>query len=657
MLEHAAIAVVESSQVGDLEITNELVKAYSLDRWASEFSLMTAGYRDPLDPADAASPEVPFNIVTVAIFAEAKARVFARKLVKGEQGHVHIGGESRPHTETFIQVAARVYAAHGFMVHLRRSVKTTPIWYSSFGIFYEEYQSGDNFTASHSQYFKGGWKPLDGNGQQLLEEEAEIVAEVRALVAGRETIRLESWTSNPLIAQDLDVDVAYREFQRTVIADDLVRGLAEAGQQGFRVSICTMGGSMKATSERLFADWEISTRPRGVVKYFLSDESPRYHDIGSVNGTDIGVDPGKPEIYRKLVAAGGLLKGETDLILLWDPDGDRLNVATRAPGSFRGAAVSAGLRVDDRALGDECIVYFSPNQLYLMLAAFRIQKLREAGHLHDHDWFVGLSYPTTKSLEELAKAEGLNCVRVPVGFKYIGSLCAEIERQLKRGEVVFEMTTGERVSLGKNPRALILCEESGGGTLGGAELLTSRTGKHSMLALREKDGMQLGLLSLCLGAALYTIKPKTSFAEYYCQIVASKGLKCIHYSRADVLLYDEGLTGMALRDAKDEGVKKRDRVMDFFGHLADEHKAGRLSLQEVRQAIVDKAPHYADRLPALTKACRAGDDLLHGMLFEAENLRFLVRASGTDALLRYYVESTDSATVDAIQEMLRSLKI
>ncbi len=655
MIEHSAVTAVKSEEAGHLEFTEDLVNTYHLDRWASEFSLMTAGYRDPLDLDDPFSADVPFNIFTVAILVEAKARVFERKLADGELGHVHIGGETRPHTQDFIRVAARVYAAHRFKVHLRRSVKTTPIWYSSFGVFYEEYQSGDNFTASHSQHFKGGWKPLDNEGQQLLEEEADIVAEVRAIVAGREPIRLASWTSNPLIAEDFDVDDAYLEFQRTVMDDDLIRRITDAGREGFRVTICTMGGSMKATSERLFKALRIPTGAEGVVNYFMSEEDSRFHGIGSVNGTDIGVDPGKPEVYRKLVKESGFMDSKANILLLWDPDGDRLNVVTRAPASIREAAISAGLGVDDDTFGDECIVYFTPNQLYLLLAAFRIQVLRESGHLHDRDWFVGLSYPTTKSLEELAEAEGLKCVRVPVGFKYIGNLCAEVEPQLNGGEAVFETTTGERVHLGKKPRALILCEESGGGTLGGAELLASRTGKHNMLALREKDAMQLGLLSLCLGATLY--RTGTSFAEHYCELVSSKGLTCIHYARNDVLLYDEGLTGSALRDAKDEGLRKRDRVMDFFGHLADEHKARRLSLQELRQAIVERAPQYADRLPPLTRACRAGDDLLHGMLFEAEKLRFLIRASGTDALLRYYVESTDSATVDAIQEMLRNLDI
>ena len=92
-----------------------------------------------------------------------------------------------------------------------------------------------------------------------------------------------------------------------------------------------------------------------------------------------------------------------------------------------------------------------------------------------------------------------------------------------------------------------LCEESGGATMGGAELLTNRSESRRMLALREKDAMQLGLLSMCLGATLYT--RNTSFAQYYCDLVKSKGLKCIHFKREDVLLYDEGLTGTALREA------------------------------------------------------------------------------------------------------------
>jgi phosphomannomutase len=639
-----------ASQSQTIKLTGELVELYGLDKWAEEFSLMTAGYRDRLDPDDANNPDVPFNIVTVAILAQAKARVFKKKVAPGEVGQVHLGGETRPHTQTFIKIAAMVYAADGVKVHLRKTLQTTPIWYSSFGVFYEGYQSGDNFTASHSQYFKGGWKPMDGSGQQLLAEEAEIIAEVRAIVRNRETLQLGPWSPNPLITHDFDVDAAYVAFQNSAIGEKLIAGISEAGRSGFRCSICTVGGSMKATSERLFSRFGISTGSGGVVSYYFGEESSDYHKIGQVGDQNYGVDPSSRRIYRSVGAQQKLLSGETDIVFLWDPDGDRLNVVTKAPISIKDTALAAGLEVDEEQSNQECIVYFTPNQLYVILAAFRIDVLRAAGQLSGRDWFIGLTYPTTKSLEELAAIEGLRCVRVPVGFKYIGNLCQQIEASLTGGDVVFENSIGERISLGRTPRALILCEESGGATLGGSELLTDRSGERSMLALREKDAMQLGLLVLCLAARLH--QPKVSFAKYYCDLVEKKGLKFIHYSRKDVRLYDEALMGDALKAAKEEGLRNRDKIMDFFGKLADDHKAGRLSLQGVQQAINDLTPPDVLRLPAITRACRAGNDLLHGMLFETAELRFLVRASGTDALMRYYVEGRDDASADALQNTL-----
>jgi hypothetical protein len=111
----------------EITITNEIAATYSLDRWAADFWLMTAGYRAPLDPKDIANPEAPFNALTILVCAEAKARVFKRKLTNKEIGHVHIGGEVRPHTQDFIKLASRVYTAHGFVVHLRKQLKTTPI--------------------------------------------------------------------------------------------------------------------------------------------------------------------------------------------------------------------------------------------------------------------------------------------------------------------------------------------------------------------------------------------------------------------------------------------------------------------------------------------------------------------------------------------------
>ena len=629
-------------------LADDVVDRYGLEVWAQAFSLMTAGYRDRLDPNDPDNPDVPFNRLTVAILAEAKARVFERSLREGELASVHLGGEVRPHTQSFIQVAARVYAAHGFRVHLRKGLRTTPIWYSSFGVFHEGLQSGDNFTASHSQFYKGGWKPLDSEGKQLLAEESEIIAEVRAIVRSRMTIRLAPSTSD-LIRHDFDVDEAYRRYLCSVVGEGEIEQIRRAGSRGFRCTVCTLGGSMKATSERLLTALEISTGESGTIDYVLGEEDPEYHRMGHLEGDILGVDPTSPRIYRSVGAQQRLLAGTSNLFLIWDPDGDRVSVVTIAPSSVAAAARRIGLKVDLHADSASCIVYFTSNQLYLMLVAFRLESLRIAGLLDRYNWFVCETYPTSKSIEELARCEGLPVVRVPVGFKHIGDFCRCVEDQLDVGGVRFEMATGETISLGDRPRALILCEESGGATLGSHEMLHSRYGQRKLLALREKDGLQVGLLAIALGSRLFD--QGSSFAAYYCDIISRYKITYTHFLRRDIKLYDEGLMGEQLKQAKAKGLRIRDRKMSFFQQLAEDQSSGRSSLEDVQRALNQRMQDGAEPIPALRRVCPTGE----GILFETEDSWFMIRASGTDAVMRYYIEGTEGDAVAALATTLTTM--
>ena len=634
----------------EITITNEIAATYSLDRWAADFWLMTAGYRAPLDPKDIANPEAPFNALTILVCAEAKARVFKRKLTNKEIGHVHIGGEVRPHTQDFIKLASRVYAAHGFVVHLRKQLKTTPIWYSSFGVAYEEFQSGDNFTASHSQYFKGGWKPMDGSGKQLIVEEAEIVKEVKTIIASLETIRFEPWDSETIL-HDFDVDRAYVAYQKQVIGDGLIQYIRDAGKNGFKTVICTVGGSMKATTERLFDALGITHGDSGVVRYLYGDESSTFHNLGQIDGENFGVDPGKWQIYKNVGIHAPLLSGEADIAIIWDPDGDRIKIASTALLSDKNDLMNIGVEIDERTLNGTCVAYFTPNQLYVMIAAFRLQTLRDENRLKDHDWFIGASYPTTMALAQLAQAEGIRFVQVPVGFKNIGDLCEQIENQ-SGNDVVFKTKTGQDTHLGKKPRAIILCEESGGANLGGPEPLASKNGKNNMLALREKDGMQIGLIMMALAAKL--AKENSTPAAYYASIVKNRAIKWLHYVRKDLTLYDERLLGAPLQNAKLEGIRKRDRTMDFFKTLVDDYKNGNSTLQELRARINRAAPAGVSAVfPDILTVAWIGD----GPMFESADVRFIMRASGTDAVLRYYLEGTHEESLNGVLNLVTQLDI
>lgn len=634
-----------------IRISEQIVASYSLEKWAQSFSLMTAGYRDQLNPSDANDPHVAFNSLIIAILGEAKARVFEQMLASGERAHVHIGGETRPHTQDFIAILSRVYAAHQFTVHLRAQVKTTPIWYSSFGIFYKECQSGDNLTASHSPSYKGGWKPMDWAGKQLLAEEKSIIAEVQSIVRNRDVIDLAPWGDNDSIVYDFDVDGPYVKYQESVVIGKSRDDIKQAVERGFRCAICTVGGSMRATTERLFPMLGIPTGRGGNIEYFYGEEDSQYHQIGK----DVGPDPSKREVYKGIGAQNILLDDKADIVFIWDPDGDRFNIVTLAFTEHAEQAKALGLEVDAYPGTGKSLVYFTPNQLFFMLTAYRITVLKEAELLRAYDWFVAPSISTSRSLSELAAQVDIPIALVRVGFKYMGTLCEWLEKRTDPNEP-FINAIGEKVYIGENPRALIMCEESGGAVFGGTDFLMNESRSKGLISLREKDGMQFGLMTLSLATHLHNTD--RSFADYYCDLIERYDIRNRFFVRRDERLYDEKLPpGSEREKAKGEGFKKRDIIMAFFKRLAEEASLGR-SLDEIRDELNSRLTDRNRALPTPNRVCLVGTGkLLEGTVMEFDSFWFLIRASGTDALLRYYIEGKNKGEIEAYQRTLINLRI
>jgi len=639
----------------EIQLSDEIIDSYRLDAWAETFSLMTAGYRGRLNPNEANDTAEDFNSLIVAILGEAKARVFERKLLCGERAHVLIGGETRPHTQDFIAVLSRVYSAHDMYVHLRAQIKTTPIWYSSFGIFYRGYQSGDNLTASHSPFFKGGWKPMDSSGKQLLAEEKEIISEVRNIVAKRDKIKLAPWEPSDNIIYDFDIDQAYVNYQKSVLIEQSREDIRKAIEKGYRCAICTVGGSMKATTERLFPLLGIPTGDDGTVYYLFGDEDSQYHKLGQNDGKNFGPDPSKPEVYKNIGAQEILLTGKADVVFIWDPDGDRFNIITTTSAKQAEQAKSYGLEVDSYHEADKAIVYFNPNQLFLMLTAYRIDVLKEAGLLEAYNWFVAPSISASRSIAELASKENIPSALVRVGFKYMGTFSEWLENRSSANEP-FINAVGDKIYIGNNPRALIMCEESGGAIFGGTDLIKNETGSKGLIALREKDGMQFGLVTLALTTHLYN--NKQSLADYYCNLLEKNKIRHRFFNRRDVMLYKEDLMDPEkLKRAKSDGEKRRDATMEFFKKLADQAAAGK-PLEEIRDVINLKLAEGYKPVPEVRRICNVGEGKqLEGTLIEFDDFWILIRASGTDALLRYYIEGKDKDETQTYQNSLINLKI
>ncbi|MCP4291326.1 MAG: hypothetical protein GY780_05765 [bacterium] len=640
-----------AKEAEEIKLDAALVAESNIESWALQFKLGTAGYRDLLDPENLFNFEVPFNGLSAALIMEARARLADENGIKS----LHVGGEVRPHTQEFIDLASRIYSAHGISVHLRpKGMRTTPIWLSSFGVFFNELDGGENFTASHSQNYKGGWKPMEAAGGQLLEMAGMIADRVRDLIVEAKetgiTIKLAA-AGNDLVHHDFDPVDDYVDVLKKVVPETLLREIPAATTNGFKAGFCTEGGSMAPTARRIFDSLNISMDDGGTVFFTHEEESNTFHGIGILDGVNHGVDPGKWQVYKHVGAQELLKDNKCSVFFIWDPDGDRFNMVTTAPIALAETAKAAGLEVDP--LDDErCCVFFKPNQIYFMLTALKIQSLEEAGELGNYNWIVASTYPTSMSIGEVATTfnkrsdAALATYRVPVGFKYFASLVGGLEKQIAEGVPETNATdvTGINTVFGGKPRLLMMAEESGGAAMGPAEPVSSRTGKRSSLAPKEKDAMQIGLMSLCLGARLHS--QDGSFAAYYLQLLEEFETRYRFYERRDVTLFDESLKGAAREDAKAAGNKRKEDTVAFFGSLEGKTPA------EVTDILIGLLPEETD-LPEIKRVFHAGD----GTFIEFENQWFELRASGTDAVLRYYMEGRYQDKVAQLNEAFEGMTL
>jgi phosphomannomutase len=204
--------------------------------------------------------------------------------------------------------------------------------------------------------------------------------------------------------------------------------------------------------------------------------------------------------------------------------------------------------------------------------------------------------------------------------------------------------TGVETVFGPRPRLLIMAEESGGAAMGPAEPMSSRAGARTSLAAKEKDAMQIGVMCLCLAARLH--RGGGSFAAFYLEQIEAWDTRYRFYERRDITLFDEALKGEARDRAKAEGNRLKDAVVAFFRGLEG------LDPDEATRRLVDALPEGA-ALPTIKRVFHAGD----GTFIEFAGQWFELRASGTDAVLRYYMEGADQGLVAELNEAFTRLEI
>ena len=306
-----------------------------------------------------------------------KARLKAPKIA--------ISYDNRHNSQNFAYDCARLLASYGVEVYVAESLRPTPEL--SFMVRHYHCDGGIMITASHNPKEYNGYKLYDANGCQLIPELAdEVIKEIDKL---EDILAIKPLLEDsPLIHKvGEDVDKAYYEevlnirLYKDLNKDFTIAFSPEHGASNWPVRNCLKeaGYHVEVVEAQCVPD-----------PNFAATKTPNPEEMGA---------------YEEVLKLAK--EKDADLILVCDPDGDRMGVGIK------------------HSNGD--YVIFNGNQTGALLLEYILRAREELGIKVDHPVMFN-TIVTSDIGEAVAKSHGVECEKTLTGFKYIGDKVAKYEK-------------------------------------------------------------------------------------------------------------------------------------------------------------------------------------------------------------------------------------
>ena len=331
------------------------------------------------------------------IYTIRKANVgFAKYILDLENGKergVAIGYDNRHMSYRFAVESAKVLATFGIKSYIFESLRPTPEL--SYAVRFLKCAGGIMITASHNPKEYNGYKVYDDTGCQLIPEWGDIVVkyvnEVEDELGVEVCSNEEAYQYMTWIGEEVD-EAYYKE----VMGIEINPGMDKSG---FKIVFSPQHGTSNIPVRECLGRLGYDVVP--VLAQCAPD--PDYTNTKSPN----------PEVDMAYELA--IIKAKevgADVVVICDPDGDRLGVVAKHDGKY---------------------VLMSGNQSAAVYLEYILSQMKEKGTLPDN----AVMYNTivTSDLGELvARSYGVDVEKTLTGFKFIGD---KIRKYEKTGEKQF----------------------------------------------------------------------------------------------------------------------------------------------------------------------------------------------------------------------------
>lgn len=418
-----------------------------LDRFYKNLEFGTAGLRGVIGAGTNR-----MNVYTVNQATQGLANYLNENF---ENPSVAVAYDSRIKSDVFAKEAACVLAANGIKVYLYPELVPTPML--SFAVRRLGCSSGIIITASHNPSKYNGYKCYDPNGYQMTDEAAAKTYEYiqkTDMFSGVKTMSFDDALAEDMIdfIEDWLMDEFYEKVLSASVNPDALK------KANLKVIYTPLNGTGNKPVRKVLK--MAGVKDVTVVK---EQEKP--------DGNFPTCPFPNPEIRQAFECAIKTAEGtNADLLLATDPDCDRVGIAVRD--------------------GEEYAL-MTGNEVGAMLCEYLLSSLKEQGKLPNNP-IVVKTIVTTPLVETIAAAYGAQTADLLTGFKYIGELVTNLEKNDETDRFIVGMEESYGYLRGAHARdkdavvaSLLICEMASYYKLKGISL------KQFMDGIYEKYGMYL----------------------------------------------------------------------------------------------------------------------------------------------------------------------
>ncbi|MFP4187732.1 MAG: phospho-sugar mutase [Acholeplasmataceae bacterium] len=308
-------------------------------------------------------------------------------LENGYEGCVPISYDNRTNSQAFAREAAMVLAAKGIDAYVFAELRPTPML--SYAVRYLSAAGGIMITASHNPKAYNGFKVYNRTGAQISLKEAAAITDSIEKIDDPFGIAVADNERIHAIGDDLEKN--YFQRVQSISLNEV--------EKDAKIVYSPLHGTGGPVIPKLLESSGYLVHP--YEPHMPAD--PDFTNTDSANPED-AIAFEKPIAYAEKIGA--------DLIMLTDPDADRLGIAVRH---------------DDR------YVLLNGNETVSIMLDYLLEQRKRKGEL-TLPARVYQTIVTTDLIERIAASHGVTVIRTLTGFKFIGE---RIEADEGKAEYIF----------------------------------------------------------------------------------------------------------------------------------------------------------------------------------------------------------------------------